>query len=181
MTSSSSGRSRRPEPFVKKRLRVSRLLRLRGIGLMTACAEQAAADYQARESDRQVQDVVPINPGGDGQQRPVAHKAQHGDYQHCAADRDVHSLISCRGQCERSHQPQQPQEDIYAVVESVRLEYSEDRMVRHLGVIGEACQNEPENPKNYHEESEEYRIRLVHRPGSRLALDLDPEFLFRTN
>lgn len=73
---SSAPRPRSHSALVSRVLGVSP--QLRGSGLTTSRTEQATTDYQARHRDRQVQDVVPIDPGGDGQQISETHKAHHG-------------------------------------------------------------------------------------------------------
>ncbi|MGH3827108.1 MAG: hypothetical protein ACRDQX_08035 [Pseudonocardiaceae bacterium] len=46
-----------------------------------AAIAAAILDVAGYQSDRQVRDIVPVHPGGDGHDRPVAHETQHDDQQ----------------------------------------------------------------------------------------------------
>jgi hypothetical protein len=54
---------------------------LRLCGIAFATAEQATTNYQGRQSDHQVQEIVSVDSGGDRQQRHVTQKAPDDDQQ----------------------------------------------------------------------------------------------------
>jgi hypothetical protein len=81
--------------------------------------------------------------------------------QQYVGERNVNPLIAGPGKRERSQQRQQSSDDVDGVVEAIRLEDPENVMVRHLGVVGEASQNEPDDPQDYHDEAEKLTLTLL--------------------
>ncbi len=154
------------------------LFRLSGSGLF-GCgpAEQAATDEQARKGEHEVQKVVPVNPGRDGEQTPVAQESQHGEQQQYAGERDVQPLVAGGCQRECSQQPHQPSEDVHGVVEAVRLEEPENVMIRHLGVVGEPSLDKSNDSQHDRHDTDKQGVLLVSRPRSRIPVS-NPKFFF---
>src|SRR5262249_3287159 len=72
----------------------------------------------------------------------------------------------------------QSEDDVYEVVEGVRLKNSEERVIRHLGEIAEARDGEPEESQDQHDNTGDHGISLLGRSGPWLAVNLDSELVF---
>src|SRR5262249_21162023 len=139
---------------------------------------QAGTEDQRHQSGHQMQEVVAVGPAGDRQQVEIPQETDHGGQRVDTTDCDVQSLVADRSQRERPQEPECAKPDVHDVVVWVDEKEPEKLVIRHLGEVAEARDEEPDNPAHDVDSTKNHREVLLGCPIPSSTLELDPELLF---